>query len=626
MKSRGFLLIFFTVLTGIVFISRLFYLQIISDKYKKEADEIAIKKKFTFPERGFIYDRKGVLLVANQVSYDVMIIPREVKPLDTMQFCNLLKISKSDFIKKYNRAKRYSPRLASVFLKQLAKDDYAYLQEKMYKFNGFYIQKRSIRNYPIKSAANVLGYISEVNNSLLKKDKYYQQGELIGFSGVEKQYEKDLRGVKGVKRFQKDKFNKIIGSYKNGTLDTLPVVGKDLTLTLDIKLQEYGEKLMKNKRGAIVAIEPSTGEILALVTAPSYDPNLMVGRRRSKYSTLFINDSINKPMFDRGLKARYAPGSPFKIVNALIALQEEVITTNTSFVCSGGYRYGKRTHAFMKCHCGTHGKVNFNRAIFKSCNAYFSNTYRRIIEKQDTPEKGIDNWSMHVKSFGLGNYLGVDLPVGDKGFIPDGDYYNRFYPFKWRAVSTISNAIGQGQVETTPIQLANMTAALANRGYYYTPHIVKKIKGKILDSKFTLRKLTTIDAPYFEPVIEGMYQVFERGTGKASKVKGLKICGKTGTVQNYIRRNGQKIALADHSIFIAFAPKDNPKIALAVFIENGGYGSQYAAPITSLMIEKYLFGKTKKPYLEKRMRSDTLLQKEYRKILILRDTIEKIKQ
>jgi len=623
-SRRGYLLIFFTIITGIIFVARLFYLQILSDKYKKEANEISIKKKFTFPERGYIYDRNGKLLVANQTSYDVMIIPREVKQIDTLQFCSLLKITKTDFIKKYKRARRFSPRLASVFLKQLAKDDYAFLQEKMYKFNGFYIQKRSIRNYPINSAANILGYISEVNEARIKKDKYYQQGELIGFSGVEKQYEKDLRGIKGVKRFQKDKFNKIIGSYKNGTLDTLPVLGKDLSLTIDIDLQEYGEKLMANKRGAIVALEPSSGEILALVTAPSYNPNLMVGRKRSKYSTILIRDTINKPTFDRGLKAQYAPGSPFKIVNALIGLQEEVITTNSNFICRGGYRYGKRKHAFMKCHCRTHGKVNFKRAIYKSCNAYFSNTYRRIIEKQTSPKTGMDVWSKHVKSFGLGNYLGVDLPVGNKGRVPNGAFYDKFYPtFKWRAVSTISNAIGQGQVETTPIQLANMTAAVANRGYYYTPHIVKRIKGKKLNSNFTIRKLTSIKAEHFEPVIDGMLQVFEKGTGKYSKVKGLDICGKTGTVQNYIRRNGEKIELADHSIFIAFAPKDNPKIALAVFIENGGYGSTYAAPISSLMIEKYLFGKTKKPYIQKKMFTDTLLQKEYRKILITKDTIEK---
>jgi penicillin-binding protein 2 len=617
MRSRGYLLFFFTIIVGLIFIFRLFYLQVLTDKYKIKADQISIKKKYTFPERGYIYDRKGKLLVANQTSYDVMVIPREVKPLDTLEFCSLLKISKEDFIKKYNRAKRYSPRLASVFLKQLAKEDYAYLQEKMFKFQGFYIQKRSIRDYPIKHAANVLGYIGEVNESKIKADSYYMQGELIGVSGVEKQYEKLLRGKKGIKWYQKDNHNKIIGSYKNGTLDSLAEIGKDLTLTLDIDLQIYGEKLMQNKRGAIIALEPKTGEILALVTAPSYDPNLMVGRKRAKYSTLFLNDKINKPMFDRGLKGEYAPGSPFKIVNALIGLQENAINTNTSFLCKGGYRYGKRTQAFMKCHCGTHGKVNFNRAIYKSCNSYFSNTYRRIIEKYESPEEGIDNWREKVMSFGFGAYLGTDLPQGNKGLIPDSKYYDRYFPsFRWRAVSTISNAIGQGQVLTTPIQLANMTAAVANRGYFYTPHIVKKIKENTLDNKYTIPKKTAIDSVYFEPVIQGMYDVFEKGTAKYSKVKGIDICGKTGTVQNYIKRDGEKIAMADHSIFIAFAPKDNPKIAIAIFIENGGYGSQYAAPISSLMIEKYLNGKTQKPYIEKRMFNDTLLLKEYRKLLI----------
>lgn len=622
MNERSLLLRFFTIIVGIIFVSRLFYLQILTDTYKKEAIENSIKKVYTFPERGYVYDRNGELLVANQVSYDIMVIPREVKALDTLEFCNLIKISKSDFIKNYKRAKTYSPRLPSVFVKQLAKEDYAYLQEKMHKFNGFYIQKRSIREYPINTSANILGYISEVNNSLLKKDKYYQQGELIGFSGVEKQYEKVLRGVKGIKRFQKDKFNKIIGSYKNGKLDTLPLIGKDLTLTIDALLQEYGEKLMVNKRGGIVAIEPSSGEILALITAPNYNPNLMVGRKRSKYSTLFINDSINKPMFDRGLKAQYAPGSPFKIVNALIGLQEGVINTQTTFICRHGYRYGKREAAFMKCHCGTYGSVKFDKAIYKSCNSYFSNVYKGIIEKYNSPNNGMDVWSNHVKSFGLGNFLGVDLPVGNKGLVPNGAYYDKFYPsFRWRASTTISNAIGQGQIETTPIQLANMVTAVANKGFYYTPHIVKKIKGQILDSKYTTPIQTTINKEHFQPVIEGMYQVFEKGTGRGSKVKGLEICGKTGTVQNYIRLNGEKVELTDHSIFIAFAPKENPKIAIAVFIENAGYGATYAAPITSLMIEKYLFRKTTRAHIEKRM-FESSLQSEYDKqILKIKDSI-----
>ncbi len=615
MKSRSYLLIFFTVVTGFIFIFRLLYLQILTDKYKLKADKIAIKKKFTFPERGYIYDRNETLIVANQTSYDIMIIPREVKLLDTLEFCSFLKITKKYFIKKFNRAKKYSPRLASVFLKQLDKDDYASLQEKMFKYKGFYIQKRSIRHYPIKHAANVLGYIGEINHTKLKKDNYYQQGELIGVSGVEKQYEKLLRGIKGEKWLQKDKHNKTIGPYKNGKFDKFAENGKDLTLTLDINLQIYGEKLMKNKRGAIIAIEPSTGEILALVTAPSYDPNLMVGRKRAKYSTLFLNDKINKPMFDRGLKGEYAPGSPFKIVNALIGLQENVIEPNSKFLCKGSYRYGKRTHAIMKCHCGTYGNVNFNKSIYNSCNSFFSNTYRKLIEKYNSPEEGLNNWSEKVKSFGFGNYLGTDLPQGNKGFIPDAKFYDNFYEFRWRATSTISNAIGQGQVLTTPIQLANMTAAVANRGYFFTPHIVKKIKENTLNEKYTKPKYTAIDSIHFRPVIQGMLDVFEKGTGRSSKVKGIDICGKTGTVQNYIKRDGKKIEMSDHSIFIAFAPKDNPKIALAVFIENGGYGAQYAAPISSLMIEKYLNGKTQKPYKEKQMMTDTLLLSEYRKLI-----------
>ena len=614
MKSRGNLLVFFTIFIGILFMVKLLYLQVLTDTYKLKAERISIKKIITYPERGFIYDRNGELLVANQVSYDVMIIPREVKSLDTLEFCSLLKITKEQFIAKYKKAKKYSPRKAQVFLKQLAKEDYAYLQETMFKYRGFYIQKRSIRDYPIKYAANVVGYIGEVNQKKLNADDYYQQGELLGVNGVEKQYEKILRGKKGVKLFQKDKHNRIINSYKNGSFDSIAIIGKNLTLTLDIDLQIYGEQLMQNKRGAIIALEPSSGEILALVTAPSYDPNLMVGRKRAKYSTLFLSDKINKPMFDRGLKGQYAPGSPFKIVNALIGLQENVISNNFKVLCKGSYRYGKRKHAVMGCHCGLYGRVNLEQAIYKSCNSYFASTYRKIIEKYDTPEEGIDNWSAKVKSFGFGNYLGTDLPQGDAGFIPDSKFYDSNYKFRWRATTSISNAIGQGQVTTTPIQLANMTAAVANRGFFITPHIVKNIKGEPLKDAYIIPKKTAIDSIHFEPIIKGMYEVFEQGTARSSKVTGIDICGKTGTVQNYIKRDGKKIEMTDHSIFIAFAPKDNPKIALAVFIENGGYGSAYAAPISSLMIEKYLRGKTQRPQIENRMMSDTLLRKEYRKL------------
>ena len=376
-----------------------------------------------------------------------------------------------------------------------------------------------------------------------------------------------------------------------------------MTLTIDSELQQYGEFLMKGKRGGIVAIEPTSGEILALITAPSYDPNDMVGRARSANSVKFFGDTINRPMYDRGLKGTYAPGSPFKLINALIGLQEGVIDLKTHFYCYGGYRYGRREAAFMKCHCEIYGKpIRLNTAIAKSCNSYFSNTYKRIVEKNGNPPEGMDNWSKHVKSFGLGDYLGYDMPEGDKGLIPNGEYYNKRKKFKWNASSTISNAIGQGEVLVTPIQLANITAAIANKGYFYTPHIVKSINNKpIQDSAYTIPKQTTIDKKHFNPVIEGMHEVFTTGTAKYYPLKGIEIAGKTGTVENFIIVDGKRKQLEDHSILVAFAPKDNPKIAIAVFIENGGYGSTIAAPITSLLIEKYLTGKVERKWIEKLM-------------------------
>lgn len=609
--KKGLLLYFSIIFVALIFIARLFYLQVLNNPYKiSPLNNASIKKIYDYPERGYIYDRNDKLLVANQQSYDLMIVPREVKLMDTVEFCNLLKIDKKTFIKNFNKAKKYSSRLPSTFIRYISKNDYAYLQEKLYKYKGFYIQKRSIREYPLKIAANVLGYISEVNQNLLKENSYYQQGELIGFQGVEKTYEKYLRGIKGIKHIQKDKFNKEIGSYKNGIFDTLAIPGKDLKLTLDATLQEYGEKLMKNKRGGIVAIEPSSGEILALVTAPSYDPNLMVGRQRSKNSTIFFGDTINKPMFDRGLQAMYPPGSPFKILTGLIGLQENVIDINTIFTCHNGYRYGRNRK--MGCHAHA-SKVNLNFGIYTSCNSYFANTYRRIIEKFDTPTIGMNTWNKHVESFGLGNFLGYDLPIGRKGLIPDANYYDKWYPAKnWTATYTLSNAIGQGEVLASPIQLTNMISAVANRGYYYTPHVVKEIKGETLDNKFTTPHQTTINKEYFEPVIDGLFEVFEnkKGTAHSSRVKGIEICGKTGTAENFAVINGERKQLTDHSIFVAFAPKDNPKIAITVFIENGYWGSRWAGPIATLMIEKYLKGDTNRKFVEQRMLNGSL-QNEY---------------
>jgi len=610
---RKALLYLCVILVGLIYIGRLAYLQIYKENTANSLrNDSAIKIVYDYPERGAVYDRNGKLLVANQPSYDVMIIPREVKEIDTLQFCDLLKINKEEFIKKYKKARTYSPRIPSVFVAQLSKKDYAFLQEKMYRFKGFYIQKRSIRKYQTKVGANVLGSISEVNDDDLKKNPYYQSGELIGRTGVERSYENVLRGIKGVKHIQKDIHNREIGPYKEGSNDTLPVHGKDIHITIDADLQEYGEALMINKRGGIVAIEPSSGEILALVSAPNYNPNLLVGRERSKNFNKLYKDTISKPLFDRGLKAQYAPGSPFKTINALVALQEGIITPSTSFKCHHGYVYGRRGRK-MGCHCGG-GTRNLKTGVAKSCNAYFANVYRNTIENSETTKIGMDTWSKHVRSFGLGDYLGYDLPSGSKGRVPNTSLYDKWYPnHKWHVLSTISNAIGQGEVEATPIQLANMTTAIANKGYFYTPHIIKKIDNQpITIEKFTQKKFTSIDSEHFEPVIEGMHEVFTKGTASFLKVPGIDICGKTGTAENFVPIDGQQTQLTDHSIFVAFAPKDNPKIVLAVFVENGYYGARWAGRISSLMIEKYLKKEISLTAMEKLVLEKSL-QDEYAK-------------
>ncbi len=623
--KRNFLLVFLVTLVGLIYVGRLFYLQVIIGGNKNPINSATVKIEYDYPERGYIYDRNNKLVVANQISYDVMIVPKEVKTLDTLEFCSLLKISKEKFltkIRKFKNPKKYPPWLPDVFIKQVAKEDFAYLQEKLHKFDGFFIQKKIIRNYPMKSSANILGYLGEVNEREAKKSHYYSNRDLIGRWGVEKYYEKDLRGVKGRKHFKRDNLNRITGTYKDGKFDTLAVSGKDLMLTIDSDLQKYGELLMTGKRGGIVAIEPSSGEILALVTAPSYDPNLMVGRKRSANSVKLFGDSINNPTYDRGLQGAYSPGSPFKIINGLIGLQEGVIDKNTSVYCYGGYQYGKRKHEFMKCHCGIYGRpIKLKTAIAKSCNSYFSETYRKIINKPNNTKIGFENWSNQVKSFGLGNFLGYDLPVGQKGLVPNTKFYDDRYNFGWRATTNISNAIGQGEILTTPIQLANATAAIANKGFYYTPHIVKKIDNQTINNeKFITKRNTSIEAKHFPEVIEAMHEVFKTGTGKYSQIKGIDICGKTGTVENFTRINGEKIQLKDHSILIAFAPKDNPKIAMAVFVENGGYGSTIAAPITSLMIEKYLTNAISRKNIEERM-INLSLQNEYDKLILKKDSI-----
>jgi len=602
------------IVTAGLLIIRLFYLQIIDDTFKLKSENNAIKIKYEYPERGYVYDRYGRLLIANQPSYDIMVIPKDVneKELNVKKFCALLEITEDFYHEKMRKAKVYSPLLPSVFLSQLNKLEFAAFQEKIRRFSGFYIQKRSLRDYQVSYGANVFGFITQVNENIVKKNPYYVGGDLIGRQGIEESYETYLRGQKGVKYILKDKFNREIASYKEGKYDTVAKQGDDITLTIDGELQKYGEELMVNKWGGIVAIEPKTGEILTLVSAPDYNPALLVGRKRSKNYTLLHNDSIAKPLYDRGLLAEYPPGSPFKILTALVALQEGVIDENTSFNCNHGFSYARGR--FMRCHC-TGGAKKLNDGIYQSCNTYFSSIYMKTINKYNSPSYAVDVWSNHLKSFGLGDFMGYDLPIGKRGKIPTSKTYKRLYPgWHWDSKTIVSNAIGQGEVLMTPIQLANLMAAVANRGYYYTPHIVKKIKGELLDKKFRTKHVTTINRKHFEPVIEGMNAVYgPGGTASGLGLDGIEICGKTGTAENYLKVNGKRVKLQDHSIFVAFAPKVNPKIAIAVFVENGYWGKRWAGPITSLMIEKYLKKKITKVDFEKRMLEGSL-KDQYNKL------------
>ncbi|MWB95759.1 penicillin-binding protein 2 [Flavobacterium sp. GA093] len=600
------------IIAASLLVIRVFYLQIIDDSFKLKSENNAIKKQYDYPERGYIYDRYGKLLVANQASYDIMVIPREVKEdLNISEFCELLNITKEDYQKRIAKARVYSPRLPSVFLSQLNKSEFAAFQEKIRKYDGFYFQKRSLRDYEVDYGANIFGFITQVNEKLIAKNPYYNSGDLIGKQGVEQSYEEILRGIKGVKYIQKDKYNREIGSYKNGKYDTIAVQGEDINLTIDAELQKYGEELMINKRGGIVALEPKTGEILALITAPSYDPGILVGRQRSKNYTLLYHDSIAKPLYDRGLLAEYPPGSPFKLLTGLVALQEGVIDENFSVSCHHGFSYARGR--FMRCHCSG-GQLQLHRGIYQSCNSYFATAYMKTINKYTKPAAAVDVWSNHLKSFGLGQFMGYDLPTGKRGKIPTSKTYKRMYPNGgWRSTAIVSNAIGQGEVVMTPIQLANMMATIANQGYYYTPHIIKKIEGKKIDSKFTTKHTTTIDQKFFPPIISGLFDVYNMGTASRLKVEGIDICGKTGTAENFAKIGGKRVQLKDHSIFVAFAPKDNPKIAIAIMIENGGFGATIAGPIASLMIEKYLKKKITRKDLETRVLNISL-RSEYAKL------------
>ena len=612
---RKLLLLFVVLTTGVLFIARLFYLQVYDTSAAVLSESNAIKQQFEIPQRGRIYDRYGELLVSNQPSYDLMAIPREIKPFDTLKLCSLLNIDKEKLVKQLNKAIHFSPRHPSVIVPTMSQEEFAYLGEQMRKFEGFFIQKRSLRDYQIDFGANFLGYIQEVHQGIIDEKPYYISGDLIGRQGVEQKYEELLRGKKGIKYLQKDRFNRVIGPYKEGTLDQEPEEGKNIYLTIDSELQKYGQELMQGKRGGIVAIEPATGEILALITAPNYDPALMVGRERSKNYSKLDNDSIAKPMYDRALLGEYAPGSPFKALTGLIALQEGAISLDDRVYCSGGMHYGRgRTFG---CH---HHKspVQMITGIAYSCNAYFGTAYLNTLNKYNTPQEGITAWQGHLKSFGLGDFMGYDLPIGRPGFIPGASYYNRTYNYpqrRWGSAATLSNSIGQGEVALTPMQMAHFTATIANRGWFYKPHIVKKIEGQdTIPSQFEQKNYTTIDAKHFEPVIQGLNDVYNYGTAANLKVPGIDISGKTGTAENYAKINGVTTQLTDHSTFVAFAPKDNPKIAIAIFVENGYWGSRYGGRIASLMIEKYINREVTRKDLETWILTHTL-EEEYAKPL-----------
>jgi penicillin-binding protein 2 len=587
--ERMYVMVAIVLLISITFLGRLFFIQVLDDSYRLSAENNVLRYQVEFPARGLIYDRDGRLLVYNEAAYDLMVIPRQAKEIDTAAICRILDITHEQFARRITKAKNYSWRKPSVFEKQISSITYADLQEKLYRMQGFFVQKRTLRKYPEPIAAHLLGYVGEADQALLEKDPYYKQGDYVGISGLEKSYEEELRGKKGVKVIMVDVFNRPKGSYKDGKYDTVAVAGKTIVSTLDAELQAYGELLMKNKTGGIVALEPSTGEILALISTPTFDPNLLVGRVRSENYSRLQEDTL-KPLFNRALMSEQnPPGSTFKLINALIGQQVGVLNVNTTYRCPRGYVSGSFR---MGCH-DHRSPLDLRESIQHSCNAYYGNVFRNIIDHTGKPWEGFEIWRNHVMSFGLGTKFNTDLPEEYAGHVPTKAYYDKYYgENRWKSLTIISMAIGQGELGTTPLQLANMTAAIANRGFYHPPHLVKQIDGEPISDRFTEKHMTTIDREYFDPVVDGMAMVFQLGgTGYRSRMDSIVQCGKTGTAQN---PHGE-----DHSIFICFAPKDDPKIALAVFVENAGGGSKYAAPIASLMVEKYLTDTIGRPLLEK---------------------------
>jgi penicillin-binding protein 2 len=590
--NRKYIIMGLVLAASLVLIVRLFHVQIVDKTYRVSAANNALRPVTQYPARGLIYDRNGKLIVYNQAAYDLLVIPVQTGAFDTARFNEILGITMDDFRQRMKDAVDYSRRTPSVFLKMISSESYALLQEELYRFPGFYVQARTLRKYTQPVASHLLGYVGEVDNKLIARDRYYRAGDYIGVSGIEKTYEEQLRGTKGVNIFLVDVHNNIKGSYADGKYDTTAVPGTNLWSTIDIDLQAYGENLMQNKTGSIVAIEPATGEILTLVTSPSYDPSLLVGRIRSGNFVRLQADTL-KPLFDRALMASYPPGSTFKIMNGLIGLQEKVIRPASRFECHMGYHAGSIT---VGCHSHD-SPLDLREAVAQSCNAWFCNAFRNILENSEygSVQDAFDRWREYLVSFGFGNKLGIDLPNELSGFIPTRSYYDSYYgKDRWKALTVISLAIGQGEIGATPLQMANMAATIANRGSFFIPHVVKQIGNDGVPSAMYTQKYTTgISPENFEPVIEGMEGAVNGGPGstaRGARLDSIIICGKTGTAQN---PHGK-----DHSIFIAFAPKDNPQIAIAVYVENAGFGSTFAAPIASLMIEKYLTGTVKRKYLE----------------------------
>ncbi len=580
------------ILVGLVFIIRLFQLQVLDKSYEQYALSNAQSVRVIYPARGLIHDRNGEILVYNKAAYDIMVTPRQLEQFDTTQLCRLLDITRESLKERLASARSYSYRVPSVFMKQVSYENAALFQEKLFQYRGFYVQTRTLREYARPVASHALGYVGEVDQGILDEDAYYQLGDYIGVSGVEKAYESYLRGEKGKNVFLKDVHNQTIESYQGGRLDETVEVGNNLTITLDSDLQEYGEILMSPYVGSVVALEPSTGEVLALISAPTYTPDLLVGRNLGTQFGRMASDTLN-PLFNRALMAQYPPGSTFKTLMALIGLQEGVITVDTEHNCFYGFYVGN-------IHTGCHlhdSPLNLIESVQNSCNSYYIHVLKSVLQdvKYNNTATAYDNWRNHLISMGFTQPLGIELTNELNGNIPEPNYYDRIYgEDHWNYLTIRSLAIGQGELLITPIQMANMTATIANRGYYITPHLIKQIEGtNEIEARFTEKQFTTIDTAHYRPIVDGMDLVINGGPGSTArnaKIPGITVCGKTGTAQN---PHGN-----DHSIFIAFAPKEDPKIAIAVYVENQGFGTTYAAPIASLMIEKYLTGEVKRTWYE----------------------------